>query len=127
MVDLDRGAWILGCKQGTSNGGPHPPIGPVTRREPDLDLLRRFGSWAPRNQAADSARHLTKVTLVHLDPTNYDVELATTYTAAGDAEIRRLADDFHRWWDGDDGDATAWNMIVTDAAGHRLTTTSLNS
>ncbi|MFD9462964.1 hypothetical protein [Streptomyces sp. NPDC060027] len=128
VVDLDRGAWVLGCKQGTGTSAPHPPSGPVTRREPDADLLHRFGSWARENEAADSARHLTRVTLVHLDAGEYDVELTTTCTARADgAGARRLARDFVLWWDGDDGTETAWNLLVTDTEGQRLTTRGLHS
>ncbi|WP_406177387.1 hypothetical protein [Streptomyces sp. NBC_00996] len=128
VVDLDRGAWVLGCKQGTGNSTPNPPSGPVTRHEPDTDLLHRFGSWARNNEAAESARHLTRVTLVHLDATEYDVELTTTYTAGADGPgVRRLARDFARWWDGDDGDGTAWNLVVADTDGQRLATRNLHS
>ncbi|KAB1990852.1 hypothetical protein [Streptomyces triticiradicis] len=128
VVDLDRGAWVLGCKQGSGNSTPNPPSGPVTRREPDADLLHRFGSWARKNDAADSARHLTGVTLVHLDAGEYDVELVTTYTDGADGPgVRRLAGDFARWWDGDDGDGTAWNLVVTDADGRRLAARDLRS
>ncbi|MGW3665025.1 hypothetical protein [Streptomyces sp. NPDC005141] len=128
VVDLDRGAWVLGCKQGNGTSAPHPPSGPVTRREPDADLLHRFGSWAREHGAADSARHLTRVTLVHLDAGEYDVELTTTYTAGADSPgVRRLARDFVLWWDGDDGAETAWNLLVTDTDGQRLTARGLHS
>ncbi|MER5384581.1 hypothetical protein ABT040_30690 [Streptomyces sp. NPDC002688] len=128
VVDLDRGAWVLGCKQGDGTSAPHPPSGPVTRREPDADLLHRFGSWARENGAAGSARHLTRVTLVHLDAGEYDVELTTTYTAGADGPgARRLARDFVLWWDGDNGTETAWNLLVTDTDGQRLTTRGLHS
>ncbi|MFD8424955.1 hypothetical protein [Streptomyces sp. NPDC059466] len=128
VVDLDRGAWVLGCKQGSGNSTPNPPSGPVTRREPDTDLLHRFAGWARTNGAADSARHLTGVTLVHLDAGEYDVDLTTTYTAGADGPgARRLAQDFARWWDGDDGDATAWNLVVADTDGQRLATRDLHS
>ncbi|MCT9007670.1 hypothetical protein [Streptomyces rhizosphaerihabitans] len=126
VVDLDRGAWILGCKQGTGNSTPTAPSGPITRREPDADLLHRFGSWARKSEAADSARHVTRVTLVHLDATEYDVEVTTTYTAGVDGpEVRRLAHEFTRWWDGDDGAGTAWNLIVADTGGQRIATRDL--
>ncbi|WRZ88640.1 hypothetical protein OHB54_05920 [Streptomyces sp. NBC_01007] len=126
VVDLDRGAWILGCKQGTGNSAPTPPTGPVTRREPDADLLHRFGSWARKNDAAESARHVTRVTLIHLDVTAYDVEVTTTYTAGADGpEVRRLATEFTRWWDGDDGAGTAWNLVVADTGGQRIATRDL--
>ncbi|QIY62442.1 hypothetical protein HEP85_13100 [Streptomyces sp. RPA4-2] len=128
VVDLDRGAWVLGCKQGSGNGTPNPPSGPVTRREPDADLLHRFGSWARKSEVADSARHLTGVTLVHLDAGEYDVELTTTYTAGADGPgVRRPARDFARWWDGDDGDGTAWNLVVADTDGRRLAARDLHS
>ncbi|MGC4979236.1 hypothetical protein ACLQ18_00955 [Streptomyces sp. DT193] len=128
VVDLDRGAWVLGCKQGNGNSTPHPPSGPVTRREPDADLLHRFGSWARNNKAEDSARHLTGVTLVHLDAGEYDVELTTTYTAGAEGPgVRGLARDFARWWDGDDGDGTAWNLVVADTDGQRLAARDLHS
>ncbi|MGW1964643.1 hypothetical protein ACWCPD_30905 [Streptomyces sp. NPDC001935] len=128
VVDLDRGAWVLGCKQGSANSVPHPPSGPVTRREPDPDLLHRFGSWARQNEAADSAHHLTEVTLVHLDGDAYDVELTTTYTAGAEGPgVHGLARDFARWWDGDDGDGTAWNVVVADSDGQRLAARALHA
>lgn len=117
-----------GLQAGQRKQHPHPPSGPVTRREPDADLLHRFGSWARKNEAADSARHLTGVTLVHLDAGEYDVELTTTYTAGAEGPgVRGLAHDFARWWDGDDGDGTAWNLVVADTDGQRLAARGLHS
>ncbi|MFF9374146.1 hypothetical protein ACF1BB_06325 [Streptomyces griseoluteus] len=127
VVDGDRGAWVLGCEQGAGSGAErHPPTGPVTRRAPDPDLLGRFRSWAAAHGEQRSARHAGRVVLVHLGTRDYDVELACTRTARSPkADVRRLADAFATWWDGDDGDGTAWNLIVTDPAGQRLFTRAL--
>jgi hypothetical protein len=121
VVAQDRGAWVLGCKQGVGNSAPHPPGGPVTRREEAPDLRARFLDWAADNGAAAIARHVGRVTLVHLGSGEYDVELSTTYsTADATGAVRRLADTFATWWDGDDGDGIAWNLIITDMGEHRL-------
>ncbi|MFJ4600100.1 hypothetical protein [Streptomyces griseoluteus] len=127
VVDKDRGAWVLGCKQGAGSGADrHPPTGPVTRRAPDPDLLGRFRSWAAAHGERQSARHARRVVLVHLGTRDYDVELACTCTAkSAKADVRGLADAFVTWWDGDDGDGTAWNLIVTDPTGRRLFTRAL--
>ncbi|GAA1430714.1 hypothetical protein GCM10009601_48560 [Streptomyces thermospinosisporus] len=122
LVARDRGAWVLGCKQGAGNSAPRPPSTPITRRENAPDLRGRFRDWATDNGATDTARHVERVTLVHLGRGEYDVELSTTYsTADATGAARRLADTFATWWDGDDGDGVAWNLIITDAGGHRLT------
>ncbi|MFD8260970.1 hypothetical protein [Streptomyces griseoluteus] len=125
VVDRDRGAWVMGCKQGVGSGADrHPPTAPVTRRAPDPDLLRRFRSWAAANGEQQSARHAGRVVLVHLGTRDYDVEVACACTA-GSAKADVLADAFATWWDGDDGDGTAWNLIVTDPTGQRLFTRAL--
>ncbi|MFI5978931.1 hypothetical protein [Streptomyces sp. NPDC051452] len=126
-MEKDRGAWVLGCQQGVGAGSDrHPPSGPVTHREADPDLSSRFRSWASAHGEEQSARHAGQVVLVRLGKRDYDVEVASTYTAKTvKAQIRRLADAFATWWDGDDGDGTAWNLIVTDSAGQRLATRNL--
>ncbi|MGW5045009.1 hypothetical protein [Streptomyces griseoluteus] len=127
VVDGDRGAWVLGCQQGAGSGADrHPPTRPVTRRAPDPDLLGRFRSWAAAHGEQQSAPDARRVVLVHLGTRDYDVELACTCTArSAKADVRRLADAFATWWDGDDGDGTAWNLIVTDPTGQRLYTRAL--
>ncbi|MYV40794.1 hypothetical protein GT030_18450 [Streptomyces sp. SID1328] len=128
VVEKDRGAWVLGCKQAVGTGTErHPPARPVTRRAPDPDLLARFRSWAGANGAKQPALHVDQVILVHLGARDYDVELATTYTDRNaKSAVKRLADVFVTWWDGDDGDnATAWNLIITAKNGTRLSTRSL--
>lgn len=128
VVEKDRGAWVLGCKQGVGLGTDrHPPAGPVTRRESAPDLLARFRSWAATNGFGQPARDAGQVVLVHLGDRDYDVELSTAYTDQNTkAELRRLVDAFATWWDGDDGDeATAWNLIVTTQDGRRLITRKL--
>ncbi|MEU4040349.1 hypothetical protein [Streptomyces collinus] len=128
VVDQDRGAWVLGCRQGVGTGSDrHPPAGQVTRREPDPDLLRRFRSWAAAHGEQQPARYADQVVLIHLGERDYDVEVTGTYTDENaKAEARRLADAFTTWWDGDDGDGRAWNLIVTDSAEHRLSTRALS-
>ncbi|MEV6530812.1 hypothetical protein AB0M86_14610 [Streptomyces sp. NPDC051639] len=128
VVEKDRGAWVLGCKQAVGTGTDrHPPGRPVTHRAPDPDLLARFRSWAGANGAKQPALHVGQVVLVHLGDRDYDVELATTYTdKSAKSDVKGLADVFAAWWDGDDGDnATAWNLIVTAENGKRLSTRSL--
>ncbi|MFF5856323.1 hypothetical protein ACFY8B_11870 [Streptomyces sp. NPDC012751] len=123
VVDRDRGAWVLGCRQGVG-GRPHrrPPARPVTRREPDPELLTAFRSWAARGGAREPAAMAARVVLVHLGDDAYDVELTSSY-GTGDARAGAadLADAFVRWWDGDDGDAgVAWNLLVLTRDGERL-------
>jgi hypothetical protein len=66
------------------------------------------------------------VVLVHLGPHDYDVELATSYLdTSAQAEVGQLAEAFATWWDGDDGDARAWNLIVRAHSGKALVTRSL--
>jgi hypothetical protein len=128
VVEKDRGAWVLGCKQGVgTDKDRHPPASPVTRREADPDLLARFRSWADTNGFTRPARDVGQVVLVHLGDGDYDVELSTAYTERNTgAEVRRLADAFVIWWDGDDGDkATAGNLIVAAQDGKRLVTVKL--
>ncbi|MFJ8036068.1 hypothetical protein [Streptomyces sp. NPDC096032] len=127
VVDDDRGAWVQGCKQGVRSGSVrHPPAKPVTRRESDPDLLNRFRSWADAHGEQQPARHASQVVLIHLDKRDYDVELATTYTGkSAKAKAQRLASAFVTWWDGDDGDETAWNLIVNAQDGKRLTVQAL--
>ncbi|MEU1459219.1 hypothetical protein ABZ467_00760 [Streptomyces sp. NPDC005727] len=128
VVEKDRGAWVLGCKQGVKSGTDrHPPVRQVTRRESDPDLLARFRTWAAAHGGKRSAEHVDRTVLVHLGDRDYDVELTTTYTGgSGQADAKRLADTFATWWDGDDGDdSTAWNLILLDRYGKRLTTRHL--
>ncbi|MGW3357405.1 hypothetical protein ACWDFL_18580 [Streptomyces bungoensis] len=128
VVEEDRGAWVLGCKQGAGTGEDrHRPAHRVTRREPAPDLMPRFRSWAATHGDRQSAGHADRTVLVHLGARDYDVELTTTYTGrTPKPEVKRLADTFATWWDGDDGeDSTAWNLILLDEAGNRLTTRDL--
>ncbi|RPF34282.1 hypothetical protein [Streptomyces sp. TLI_185] len=128
VVEKDRGAWVLGCKQGVGSGtNRHLPTSRVTRRESDPDLLARFRSWALAHGAKQPAQHVGRVLLVHLGDRDYDVELATAYTdTSAKAEVKQLADTFATWWDGDDGDnARAWNLIVSTGNGERLITRNL--
>ncbi|MFS4093234.1 hypothetical protein [Streptomyces sp. AF1A] len=128
VVERDRGAWVMGCKHAVGTGAERrPPAGPVTRRRPDPDLLARFRSWAAEIGAEQSARRAAEAVLVHLGDRDYDVELTTGYTdRSAKTDVKRLADTFATWWDGDDGDnATAWNLILVARDGKRLTTRSL--
>lgn len=128
VVEKDRGAWVLGCKQGVESGTDrHPPTKWVTRRESDPDLLARFRSWALANGVKQPAQHVSQVVLVHLGDRDYDVELATAYTdTSAKAEVKQLADAYATWWDGDDGDnARAWNLIVSARDGKHLITRKL--
>ncbi|WP_225826996.1 hypothetical protein [Streptomyces naphthomycinicus] len=127
VVDRDRGAWVLGCRQGVS-GEPHrPPAHAVTRRETDPGLLAGFRSWAARNGAEDAAAGAARVVLVRLGDDAYDVELTGGHDGGdGKADAGSLADAFTRWWDGDDGDAgVAWNLLILSPDGARLLTRDL--
>ncbi|MFF9090513.1 hypothetical protein ACF1BE_29810 [Streptomyces sp. NPDC014991] len=128
VVERDRGAWVLGCKQAVGRKADrHPPTGRVTRREPDPDLLARFRSWAAAHGTKQPAWHASQVVLVHLGQQDYDVEVATNCSGtSAKAEVKELADTFVTWWDGDDGDnARAWNLIVSARDGEHLITRSL--
>ncbi|MFI2765677.1 hypothetical protein ACH5A3_43955 [Streptomyces echinatus] len=128
VVEEDRGAWVLGCKQAMgSKTDRHPPTGRVTRREPDPHLLARFQSWAAAHGTKQPAQHASQLVLVHLGEQDYDVELSTAYDdTSPKAEVKRLADTFVTWWDGDDGDnARAWNLIVSARNGKRIIIRSL--
>ncbi|MFF8941363.1 hypothetical protein ACF1A5_03590 [Streptomyces sp. NPDC014864] len=128
VVEKDRGAWVLGCKQAVGSGRDRrPPTGWVTRRESDPDLLARFRSWAVANGVKQPAQHASRAVIVHLGDRDYDVELATAYTdSSAKAEVKQLADAFVTWWDGDDGDdARAWNLIVSTRDGEHLITRRL--
>ncbi|MDF3302137.1 hypothetical protein [Streptomyces tropicalis] len=123
VVERDRGAWVLGLQAGRGRRRERrPPVRPVTRREPGRDLAARFRSWACANGAEGSARQAGGVVLVHLGDRDYDVELTTTLTGRTPAaEVRRPADAFAAWWDGDDGDGSiAWDLILLTTAGRRL-------
>ncbi|MET8770224.1 hypothetical protein [Streptomyces sp. NPDC004658] len=127
VVDRDRGAWVLGCRQGVSGAPRRHPDRPLTRREADPRLLADFRAWAARHGAKDSAARATRVVLVHLGDRDYDVELTGAYDR-GDraADAADLADTFAAWWDGDDGAAgTAWNLLLLTRDGERLLTRDL--
>ncbi|MES9523771.1 hypothetical protein [Streptomyces capoamus] len=128
VVAQDRGAWVLGCKQGVgSKTDRRPPTGQVTRREPDPDLLARFQSWAAAHGTKQPAQLARQLVLVHLGERDYDVELSTAYgDTTAQTEVKRLADAFVTWWDSDDGDnARAWNLIVSARAGKHIIIRSL--
>ncbi|MEV5144867.1 hypothetical protein [Streptomyces sp. NPDC052727] len=124
VVERDRGAWVLGCRQGVSGAPRRPPARPLTRRETDPRLLADFRSWAARHGAQDSAAKATQVVLVHLGDHDYDVELTSAH-GPGD-RAADLADVFAEWWDGDDGDTgVAWNLLLLTRDGERLLTRDL--
>ncbi|MEU0004543.1 hypothetical protein ABZ079_09635 [Streptomyces sp. NPDC006314] len=128
VVDRDRGAWVLGCRHGVGGEHPYrrPPGHALTRRETDPGLLERFRTWAGKNGRERSAATLTRVVLVHLVGSEYDVELTADADGAGRrADAERLAGAFADWWDGDDGDGAAWNLLVRSADGDRLTVRDL--
>ncbi|MFG2353507.1 hypothetical protein [Streptomyces sp. NPDC048521] len=128
VVDRDRGAWVLGCRHGVGGERPHrrPPGHALTRRESDPGLLGRFRAWAAKNGQEGSAATLSRVVLVHLVGGDYDIELtADVDTAERSADAERLAAAFAEGWDGDDGDGTAWNVLVRSPDGERLTVRDL--
>lgn len=115
--DMDRGAWVQGCHDGVSNNPKRPPAHAVSRREANGRLLADFKAWARDGGEANAARHVTKVSTVDLVDPDYDVELRTDSNKAG---AEALAAAFADWWDGDDGDGVARNLIVLDAHDQRL-------
>ncbi|MFF3644434.1 hypothetical protein [Streptomyces sp. NPDC002564] len=95
-------------------------------RESHPRLLDEFRAWARDGDASRTARHARALATVELTEADadYDVELKTDLTAES-ATAKKLAGLVRTWWDGDDGDAVARDLVLLDARGERLTRTRL--
>ncbi|MGI5255971.1 hypothetical protein [Streptomyces angustmyceticus] len=126
-AEADRGAWVSGCRDGVSENARHLPSGQVTKRSQDRDLLQRFHAWLSATGKRSVRAHVTRLTLVELHRGDCDIELTTDYSFTGDdgPTVIDLAQSFVKWWDGDDGDGTAWNVVVRGAGGEKLAAKSL--
>ncbi|MFF8788493.1 hypothetical protein [Streptomyces sp. NPDC015125] len=121
-ADADRGAWVSGCLDGVSENAKHLPSSQVTKRSNDQDLLERFHAWLSDTDKRPMTAHVTRLTLVELHRSDYDIELTTDYPSTGDGRsaAAHLAQSFVKWWDGDEGDGTAWNVVVRGTGGEKL-------
>ncbi|MEU8681476.1 hypothetical protein [Streptomyces sp. NPDC048611] len=126
-AEADRGAWVSGCLDGVSENPEHLPSSQVTKRSNDQDLLERFKAWLSDTGKRPITAHVNRLTLVELHRGDYDIELTTDYPATGDdrSTATDLAHSFVTWWDGDDGDGTAWNVVVRGTDGEKLATNRL--
>ncbi|GES29816.1 hypothetical protein AB0G60_30220 [Streptomyces angustmyceticus] len=126
-AEADRGAWVSGCLDGVSENAKHLPNSQVTKRSDDRDLLERFHAWLSATGKRSMRVHVIRLTLVELHHSDYDIELATDYSPAGGDRPTaiNLAQSFVKWWDGDDGDGTTWNVVVRGAGGEKLASKSL--
>lgn len=122
-ADPDRGAWVKGCQDGVGDEPRRPPVRPLTKREPEPQLLKAFRAWARTEGDAASARHARQVVTVELTGPDYDVEVSTDCDSR--AEAAKLAGTFVDWWDGDDGMGIARNLVVLDARDRRIATARL--
>lgn len=105
-------------------------------RESHPRLLEEFRAWARDGDESRTARHARALATVELTGADteteadtdtdddYDVELKTDLTAES-ATAKKLAGLVRTWWDGDDGDAVARDLVLLDARGERLTRTRL--
>ncbi|MBW5422510.1 hypothetical protein GKQ77_13200 [Streptomyces sp. BG9H] len=97
------------------------PDAPV--REPEHRLLEQFRSWARDADESRTARHAQALATVELTGTDkaydYDVEVRTDLPA-GSATADDLTALMRTWWDGDDGDGTARDLVLLDVRGDRL-------
>ncbi|QEV20964.1 hypothetical protein [Streptomyces alboniger] len=104
-----------------STGGAQAPHDAV--QESDHRLLERFRSWARDSGESRTARHAQALTTVELTDTreadDYDVEMRTDLSART-ATAKELGGLFRTWWDGDDGDGTARDLVLLDVHGNRL-------
>lgn len=126
-AEADRGAWVSGCLDGVSENAKHLPSSQVTKRTNDQDLLERFKAWLSDTDKRPMTAHVNRLTLVELHRSDYDIELTTDYPPTRDdhSAATNLAQSFVTWWDGDDGDGTAWNVVVRGTNGEKLATNRL--
>ncbi|MFC8128057.1 M1 family metallopeptidase [Streptomyces sp. NPDC057302] len=95
-------------------------------RKSEHRLLEQFRSWARDTDESRTARHAQALYTVELTDTDadaehaYDVEVRTDLSpkSAGAKEFTEL---FRTWWDGDDGEGTARDLVLLDVRGDRLT------
>ncbi|MGW7288045.1 hypothetical protein ACWGH4_21445 [Streptomyces sp. NPDC054847] len=120
----DRGAWVQGCQDGVSSEPSTPPDQPVTKREANHRFLDDFQAWARDEGNANMADHATGVATVELVDPHFDVEVSTDYSS-NKVGAEEFAETFAKWWDGDDGEGVARNLIILDAQGQRIVTMQL--
>ncbi|MFD5399285.1 hypothetical protein ACFWJW_34390 [Streptomyces sp. NPDC127097] len=98
------------------------PNSEVTKRSNDQDLLERFKAWLSDTDKRPMTAHVNRLTFLELHRSDYDIEVTTDYSSTGDdrSAATKLAQSFVKWWDGDDGDGTAWNVVVRGADGEKL-------
>ncbi|MFE3548273.1 hypothetical protein ACFXN2_06350 [Streptomyces kronopolitis] len=126
-AEADRGAWVSGCLDGVSENAKHLPSGQVTKHSNNKDLLERFKARLSGTDNRPTTGHVDRLTLVELHHSDYDIELTTDYSSTGDdrSAATGLAQSFAKWWEGDDGDGTAWNVVVRGADGEKLAVRNL--
>lgn len=120
-AEQDRGAWVQGCLDGVAAKPQNPPSATVTKRAEDSELLESFRTWARSNGAQEEAQHANRLVTVRLTDSDYDIELATDYSAQAQKQSRTLAQHFVEWWDGDHGKTgVARNVLILGTADKRL-------
>ncbi|WP_030787884.1 hypothetical protein [Streptomyces sp. NRRL S-920] len=112
---------LSACGAKSTGGGAQAPDDSV--RKSDHRLLEQFRSWARDSGESRTARHARALTTVELTGTDeaddYDVEVKTDLSARP-ATAKELGGLFRTWWDGDDGDGTARDLVLLDVRGNRL-------
>ncbi|MFB7557979.1 hypothetical protein [Streptomyces brevispora] len=123
VAETDRGAWVVGCLDGVSERPRHPPAGRVTVRTKEKGLLPEFREWLGVDNPA-LVRHVSAITVVELgtSDSDFDVELTTDYrpSAADRFDAEEMSAEFVEWWDGDDGDGKAQNLVVRGSHGEKI-------
>ncbi|MFF1374984.1 hypothetical protein [Streptomyces sp. NPDC058308] len=116
---------LSACGTGSA-ADPAPPEG--SARQAHHRLLQQFRSWARDTGESRTARHARAVFTVRLADSggayDYDVELKTDWPARAE-RTEELAGLFRTWWDGDDGDGSARDLVLLDVRGNRLGHTRL--
>ncbi|MBO0913179.1 hypothetical protein [Streptomyces laculatispora] len=121
LAEADRGAWVGGCLDGVSEFAEDPPAGRVTVRTQEKGLLPEFREWLGEDDRA-LATHVSAITVVELGTSDFDVELTTDYrpSAADRFDAEEMSAEFVEWWDGDDGDGKAQNLVVRGSHGEKI-------
>ncbi|MFD7429162.1 hypothetical protein ACFV6Z_19270 [Streptomyces sp. NPDC059818] len=123
VAEADRGAWVGGCLDGVSERAKNPPDGRVTVRTQEKGLLPEFLEWLGEDNHALVA-HVSAITVVELGTPglDFDVELTTDYRprAADRFDAEEMSAEFVEWWDGDDGDGKAQNLVVRGSHGQKI-------
>ncbi|MEU8625949.1 hypothetical protein [Streptomyces sp. NPDC048669] len=124
LAEADRGAWVGGCLDGVSELAEDPPDGRVTVRTQEKGLLPEFLEWLGDEDDRALATHVSAITVVELGTPglDFDVELTTDYRprAADRFDAEEMSAEFAEWWDGDDGDGKAQNLVVRGSHGEKI-------